>query len=134
MFVVADVHLLANSNMAESAWLPIHSLMVDMGIEASKTPATLNRKLRNQEGFFRKSERTKKKGFHRVQCMCGQEIEVRAMAPALILSQTLFPLLDNVVTLVEQDSSFEAGRFREKPPASACSVYCTCFAPHATFS
>ena len=36
---------------------------------------------------------------------CGQEIEVRAMAPTLILIQTLFPLLDNFVT-----------SFRSSPP------------------
>ena len=63
LLFTGDVHLLANSTVAESAWLPIHSLMVDMGIDASKTPATLNRKLRKQEGFLRKSERMKKMAF-----------------------------------------------------------------------
>ena len=63
LLFTGDVHLLANITVAESAWLPIHSLMVDMGIDASKTPATLNRKLRKQEGFLRKSERTKKMAF-----------------------------------------------------------------------
>lgn len=38
--------------------------------------------------------------------MCGQEIEVRAMAPTLILIQTLFPLLDNFVTTFRSSPSF----------------------------